>query len=455
MLFFLTTPLVSLGTEKDSLLFVLQAEPDNVVRVDLLNRLSKITAIEIIEESKLYADSAFNISKRIGYNEGVVTAYLSIGNYYEEMGDYSKSLENYLAGLSLAEQISNISIVADCYINIGATYYYTSNLELALKNWELAQENYNKANDMDGVGIAIGNISLIYFIQEDYKKAIHYDSLALNMVIEHGNSYQIARAYNNLGGSFHIIEEYELAIENYNKAIEVNLVSEVINYRSIISSYVNLGSVYLETKNYSNAKKYYQYAENTCDSIDNDEQLTNVYEGFTSFYEETENYQEALRYYKLWQTVEDSLFNESKSKDIGRVEAKYEFERKLEEEKRVADEQAKIATEIKSRKDNLQYSGIFVFVLILFAAMFMSGKFSMSEKVAEGLIFFTFLLFFEFCLVLLDPFIDSWSSGEPLYKLLFNGVLAALIFPLHAFFEDTIKSKLFSARRKVVERKLK
>ncbi|MBL4624779.1 MAG: hypothetical protein JKY42_06530 [Flavobacteriales bacterium] len=70
----------------------------------------------------------------------------------------------------------------------------------------------------------------------------------------------------------------------------------------------------------------------------------------------------------------------------------------------------------------------------------------MSEGVAEGLIFFTFLLFFEFCLVLLDPFIDEWSSGERLYKLLFNGVLAAAIFPLHAFFEATLKKTLIKGQ---------
>ena len=66
----------------------------------------------------------------------------------------------------------------------------------------------------------------------------------------------------------------------------------------------------------------------------------------------------------------------------------------------------------------------------------------MSEKFAEGLIFFTFLLFFEFCLVLLDPLIEDWSGGEPLYKLLFNAILAGAIFPAHAFFENTLKNRL-------------
>ena len=52
----------------------------------------------------------------------------------------------------------------------------------------------------------------------------------------------------------------------------------------------------------------------------------------------------------------------------------------------------------------------------------------------------------EFCLVLLDPIIDKWSSGEPLYKLLFNALLAGAIFPLHAYFEGTLKKRVITGK---------
>ena len=61
---------------------------------------------------------------------------------------------------------------------------------------------------------------------------------------------------------------------------------------------------------------------------------------------------------------------------------------------------------------------------------------------AEGIIFFSFLIFFEFLLVLADPSIEAWSGGAPGIKLLFNAAIAALIFPAHAFFESRLKSRL-------------
>jgi len=64
-----------------------------------------------------------------------------------------------------------------------------------------------------------------------------------------------------------------------------------------------------------------------------------------------------------------------------------------------------------------------------------------SFYLIESLVFFVFLLFFEFLLVL-DPYIDSWSGGAPGIKLLFNSGIAALIFPLHSFFESKLKGQI-------------
>jgi len=52
------------------------------------------------------------------------------------------------------------------------------------------------------------------------------------------------------------------------------------------------------------------------------------------------------------------------------------------------------------------------------------------------------LIFFKFIPVLADPYIESWPGGEPGIKLPFNAGIAALIFPVHAFFESKLKGRL-------------
>jgi len=155
-----------------------------------------------------------------------------------------------------------------------------------------------------------------------------------------------------------------------------------------------------------------------------------------------EEYEKAYEYQLLYAQLKDSLFDEDKSKEIGKLEAKFEMERKIEEEKRVKEATEKIERDRESRRNNLQYSGILIFIVLLFTGVFMVGRFSLPIRLAEGVVFFAFLLFFEFTLVLLDPFIEEMSSGAPAIKLGFNAVLAGLIFPLHSFFEERLKRNI-------------
>ncbi|MEK0371189.1 MAG: hypothetical protein QQN55_08565, partial [Nitrosopumilus sp.] len=74
-------------------------------------------------------------------------------------------------------------------------------------------------------------------------------------------------------------------------------------------------------------------------------------------------------------------------------------------------------------------------------------------RLAEGAVFFTFLLFFEFTLVLLDPYIDKWTGGEPAYKLAINAGLAGIIFPLHQFFETMLKQRILKAKSRKTEKR--
>ncbi|MBN4081768.1 hypothetical protein JYU23_01425, partial [bacterium AH-315-C07] len=67
-------------------------------------------------------------------------------------------------------------------------------------------------------------------------------------------------------------------------------------------------------------------------------------------------------------------------------------------------------------------------------------------RAIEGFVFFAFLLFFEFMLVLLDPFIEQWTGGEPMWKLVMNAGLAAIIFPLHSELGGYLKRKIIKKK---------
>jgi len=90
----------------------------------------------------------------------------------------------------------------------------------------------------------------------------------------------------------------------------------------------------------------------------------------------------------------------------------------------------------------MQYSLIFLGILLLFGLTMMMGFIKVSPNVAEGLIFFTFLIFFEFVLVFVEPHLNEYTDGEPIYTLITNAGIALLIFPLHDILENKLKKRI-------------
>jgi len=159
-------------------------------------------------------------------------------------------------------------------------------------------------------------------------------------------------------------------------------------------------------------------------------------------YKAKSNYEPALLMYELYIKMRDSVKNEENQKAVIRQETKYEFEKAQLVKEQEVKEMQRLEDERTDRRDNLQYSVVLICLLVIGGLVAMLGRLSLSERMTEGLIFFAFLIFFEFLLVLADPYIEGWSGGAPGIKLLFNAGIAAFIFPLHAFFEGKLKKRL-------------
>ena len=135
-------------------------------------------------------------------------------------------------------------------------------------------------------------------------------------------------------------------------------------------------------------------------------------------------------------TIKDSIFSEESTKAISALETK----NKIEEEARKNKELMNLKqTEVK-HVNNLQYSGIFIFVVIIFISLFMVGKYNISFKIVNVMIFISFILMFEFVTVLLDPVQELYNS--PVFKLFVNVVVALILSPVHNMFEEKIKRRM-------------
>ena len=154
----------------------------------------------------------------------------------------------------------------------------------------------------------------------------------------------------------------------------------------------------------------------------------------------------ALAHYEQYIVYRDSIKNKENEKAAIRQQTKYEFEKAMIIKEQKEKERRRQEAVAVSRRNSLQYSAIFIGILLLFGIVFMLGRFHVPVRVVEFSVFMSFLLLFEFLLVFLDPQIDALTGGVPILKLIINALLAGLIFPVHGFFERFMKRRLIKRR---------
>jgi len=387
------------------------------------------------------------------YKKKLSQLYEDFGLIYGAQGDYARALDYHFKGFYICEELKDIKGLATAANNIGVAYDDQGNAEKARDYFEKSAEYCRKSGDMRGLALAYNNIGLRYSAKGDYKKAKDYYNKSLEIRLEMDDKLGIAYYYISMGMLCSDMLELSIdlpadsirqiqddALKYYGEGKK--LTWELSHKRAHIYTLWGIGSILMMRNQIKKTLELYHRAAEIAEEIESLMEQKDAYKALGEAYIYVNDHRNAYEYFRRYTELKDTLFNEEKSKTIGRLEARHEFgmaelKRRQEEEKRARSEAA-----AKVRRDNLQYSGILIFLVTLGGSLLTLGRFKMPIRLAEGLVFFTFLLFFEFTLVLLDPYIEQYSSGAPAIKLAFNAVLAACIFPLHSFFESKLKSRL-------------
>jgi len=250
----------------------------------------------------------------------------------------------------------------------------------------------------------------------------------------------VGSGLNGLGFLFMEQGNYAEATAYFQKALEHNQNSR--NERGLYQTYQKLGALEIEkgnlklAENYSKQSLNYSLAKGYPRSIE-----LSAY-ALSQIYEQQGKGLKALEMFKLSIKMKDSLSNDATQKAAIRQQTQYEFEKAQIVKENEEKEQARLESEATSRRNNLQYSLIFLGIILMFGMVLSLGYIKVSVNVAEGLIFFAFLILFEFVLVFTDPYLSIYTHDEPMYNLLANAVIALLIFPLHAILEKLLKKRI-------------
>ncbi len=416
----------------DSLRNVVKAAKADTNHVITLNLLSDELWRDGNQEALIFANKALSESIKLNYKHGAAEAYNSIGIIYDDEGNYKLGLNNYLKALKIYEGLGNKKGIAAEYNNIGIIYKNEGNHEKALENYLKALKIREEIKDKKGIGTCYNNIANIYTVQKNYTKALEFYSKSLKIKEELGDKKGQGTTYNNIGTIYDTMDSLAKALLNYLKALKLSeeaeykrgiansennigiiykkqadimtdkkeaalkyneslnhylkalkLREEAGNKDGIAMTYINLGSLYLKKGDMPETYKYISSCIPIYLETGNKEGLENAYGLAADYYNRKGDYNQAYHYEKLYGDVKDSILNKENSKNMSRMNALYDSEKKDNEIKLLnkdKEQQELLSNEEKKTQRIILFSVIVGLLLVAVFSIFLYKRFKIIQK---------------------------------------------------------------------------
>ena len=365
-----------------------------------------------------YYQQECGIKEELGDKKGVARCLVSIARVHGRQSSYEKEIDYYLQALAIYEEIDDREEIANCLNKIGGFYKNQDNDEPAIDYYQKSLKVYEELNNKDGIADNLGDIGYLYMSQSNYKTAMELFRQTLNIYRALENNAGMAHSMDNIGRVHVKLGELDSALVYLTQSLIIK--EELGNLRRVASGLRGIGFIYEDMQNYKKAiecfensliidtqlkdkqgmalamnnigrnysnkgqyKKAIEYLEKSlsiAQEIGVKKEMEIICRTIVKSYVQQTNYEKAFEYQQLYVQIKDSLFNEEKSKEIGRLEASFDYERQiLEQTKEHEKQEALTALELK-RQRIITYSFIGGFGLVLILAVVMYRNFRQKKK---------------------------------------------------------------------------
>lgn len=277
-------------------------------------------------EALNYEMKALNMQKEIGDQATTAKTLNILGIIYDEQGDYEKALTYYYEALKIFESINNEDKLAMVLTNIGIVLKAQKEYANAADYYRKAAGIYKKLGNRFGLASCQANLGSVYLFVPNYDSALNY-SLMASEQFEKQNMRQVlpitwsnaARALENLG-------EIKRAEGLLQKALAMH--REYDNKKELSFTLIQLARLENKQNNTKAALEFANEGLSLANRINALEQIMQGHEILSNIHASSGNYLSALREQQLYTSVKDSLFQLEKSKQLLKVQAQYETEKK-------------------------------------------------------------------------------------------------------------------------------
>ena len=165
-----------------------------------------------------------------------------IGQIHYRAGNSMDSVkENFLSAFDLFSTIREDSLAFESLFELGIKNRRTGLYHEALNYYQLAADFAKQTNQRVLHGDGINAMGVVHFYQGDNLNALKKYLRAMHIYEDAGIPSKIAKSYNNIGIIYKHFNNYELAIEYYERSLEIRKAHNISNRNA---PYYNLNELY-------------------------------------------------------------------------------------------------------------------------------------------------------------------------------------------------------------------
>ena len=310
-----------------------------------------------------YSQKCLSLAKKFNDDYVQFLCYNLLGIIKSTEKQYQLSTEYYKNALSFAKKKHDTINISLLYHNIALNYYFTEEFDLAKLFLRKSENTYNSIKifkdpsrkDSDYIYLQMKK-SLVADTKEE---ALSFVDMAIDRAKKINYNFHVSLSYKYKGRVFVKYNEYNSAIENFQKAIAYE---KIANTKSS-DSYVEIMNALVKAKKYRIAKKYMDTLFQHFSDRDIRPMILDKYKVISEIYQNLGNLNMALFYANKRATVSDSLLkhnNYTLFAEFGK-----QFETK-EKEKEIIKQQLVIERKDNEKKNIILFGGMAAFLGLLF-----------------------------------------------------------------------------------------
>ncbi|MBP7459712.1 MAG: tetratricopeptide repeat protein [Candidatus Delongbacteria bacterium] len=281
------------------------------------------------EKALEYYSESLKIRQQLKDISGECLTLNNIGRVYLEWGKIESGMSTFLEALEKGKPIRNdILVTGYTYHNLGYAWEISQNYDSALYYYNVSLKVYERdVPDNGGIILDLNALANIYNLKADYDQALELARQALIKARKSNNREREANALKNIGTSYWKKRQYDSAIENLRKSIEI---AGAIRQRALMrDNYLKLSEIYQEMGLWKIAHQQYL----------------------------------------IYDTIRDSMFNESNNRIILDLQIKYQTQQKEKENLRLMGTQQLQDAELERQHWTIILGGLVLVLTIGFSGI--------------------------------------------------------------------------------------